>query len=326
MMKNFFQSIVAILLALAVASVSATPAYPNKVVRIVVPYPPGGPFDTLLRALAHDLSEKWKQPVIIDNRPGANESIGANVVAKSPADGYTLLASSESGIMMNAFLFSKLSYNPNSDFAPVTRLVQVPMVLVTPADFPATTLKEFIAEVRRRSPNTVNYGSSGVGGATHLPLAMLAKENGLAMAHVPYKGAAPVLQAMLGGEVQLAAVAASVAEQYITSGRLRGLAVSAPARLPSLPQVPTFSETGIKDVQAEFMVGLAAPVGTPNDIVERIALDVKGVMSRVDFRVKYLAPFAFTPIASTPAEFRDWLGRNRPIQAERVKISGAQLN
>jgi tripartite-type tricarboxylate transporter receptor subunit TctC len=307
------------------ATFAATP-FPDKTVRIVVPYPAGGPFDSLLRGMAKELGEAWKQPVIIDNRPGGNEVIGANIVAKSPADGYTLLATSESGIMLNAMLFSKLPYNPEKDLAPVSRLVQVPMVLVVPATFPANTLKEFIEVARNRNANPVNYGSSGVGGATHLPLAMLAKVNGLNMTHVPYKGAAPLVQDMMGGQIELAAVAASVVEQHIKSGKLKGLAVSAPSRLASLPQVPTFSETGVKDVQAEFMIGLAAPIGTPNEVVEQIAEKVRQILVAPAFKSKFLDPFSFAAVGSSPAEFKQYLVKDRVIQAERVKASGASLD
>jgi tripartite-type tricarboxylate transporter receptor subunit TctC len=325
-MKFLARFLACCLTAAACSLAAAATPFPTRPVRIVVPYPPGGPFDGVFRALAQELGERWKQPVIIDNRPGANEGIGANIVAKSAADGYTLLASSEAGIMLNGLLFSKLPYNPDQDFAPVSRVLQVPMVLIVPTQFPASTLQEFIAVAKSRTDRPVNYGSSGVGGAGHLPLAMLAKENGLAMTHVPYKGAAPLVQDLMGGQVELGTLAASVVEPLIKTGKLKGLAVSADKRLPSLPQVPTFQETGLVDVHAEFMVGLVAPAGTPAPIVEQISGAIHEIIFKPEFRTKNLDAFSFTPIGSTPAEFKDYLVKDRPNQVERVRVSGAQLD
>lgn len=312
--------------AVACTVAAAQPAFPMKTVRIVVPYPPGGPFDSIFRALGQELSDRWKQPVIIDNRPGANEGIGAALVAKSAPDGYTLLASSEAGIVLNGLLYSKLPYNPEKDFAPVSRVLQVPMVLFVPVNFPANTLREFVAVAKSRTDKPVAYGSSGLGGAGHLPLAMLAKENGLTMTHIPYKGAAPLVQDVLAGQVELATLAASVVEPHIKAGKLKGLAVSASKRLPSLPQVPTFQEIGMTDVRSEFMVGLVAPAGTPEPVVNFISSAINEILFKPEFRAKYIDVFSFTPVGSTPAEFRDYLVNDRLVQAERVRISGARLD
>lgn len=324
---KLIKRIAVVLLTVAVCSAAvAATAFPTKPIRIVVPYPPGGPFDAVFRALGTELQERWKQPVIIDNRPGANEGIGANIVAKSPADGYTLLASSEAGIMLNGLLYSKLPYNPEKDFAPISRVVQVPMVVIVPTKFPANTLKEFIAVAKSRTDKPVTYGSSGLGGPSHLPLAMLAKDNDLVMTHVPYKGAAQLVQDVLGEHVELGTLAASVAEPLIKTGKLKGLAVSANKRLPGLPQVPTFQELGVRDINAEFMVGLVAPVGTPPEILEQLSAAIHQILFLPEFRAKYLEPFAFLPIGSTPAEFREYLAKDRPSQAERVRVSGAKLD
>lgn len=312
-------------LAACTATVAQT-AFPTRTVRIVVPYPPGGPFDGIFRALGQELSDRWKQPVIVDNRPGANEGIGANHVAKSAPDGYTLLASSEAGIVLNGLLYSKLPYNPERDFAAISRVVQVPMVLFVPAAFPANTLREFVAVAKSRTDKPVSYGSSGLGGPGHLPLAMLAKENGLTMTHVPYKGAAPLVQDVLSGQVELGTLAASVVEPHIKAGKLKGLAVTASKRLTSLPQVPTFQEIGMTDVRSEFMVGLVAPAGTPEPVLNFISSAVREILFKPEFRAKYIDVFSFTPIGSTPAEFREYLVNDRLVQAERVRISGAQLD
>jgi len=322
-MKLLNQLLLTIAVCVTAHAAVADEPYPNKPVHITVPYSPGGPFDVLTRGLGQTLSVMWKQPVIVENRPGANEIIGASFVAKSPPDGYNLLTTTESGIITNAYLYRKLPYNPETDLAPVTHLVQVPEVLVVPASLPVNTLKEFIDHAKK---NSINYSSSGLGGATHLPLAMLANEQGIQMTHVPYKGAAPQIQDLLAGQVQLGAISASAVQQYISAGSLKGLAVSAPKRIPSLPQVPTFAEAGVNDVRATFMIGMAAPAGTPDSVLQKIARDVRTVLLDPEFRAKFIDPYAFNVIASSPSDYRAYLVKERPIQAERVRISGAKLD
>lgn len=328
MLKSVRASIALVAGALALSSLSSVYAadYPAKPVTVVVSFSAGGPVDSLMRALGQRLTEEWKQPVVIDNRPGANEAIGAQVVAKAPADGYTLFASTEGPLTQNQYLYKKLPYNPNKDFTAVTQLVQVPMVLVTPINFPANSLKEFLDLARSRASKPISYGSTGMGGVTHLPMSMLAKDTNIAFVHVPYKGAAPLLPEIVSGQIDSAFLAVSAAAPFIADKKLKALVISAPQRIPSLSQVPTFKELGVEDVQATFIMALTAPTGTPQPIVDKIAASVQKIMADPKFREKYTEPFAYLPVASSPKDFAVYLAKDRGYQAERVKISGVVLD
>lgn len=299
--------------------------FPSKAVRFVVPYAAGGPVDGLVRALARALQDEWKQPVIVDNKPGANEIIAAETVAKAPGDGYTLLAATESALTMNQHLYAKLPYSPTTDLVPVTRLVEVPLAIAVPASLPANNIKEFI-ELARKSPVPLAYGSGGAGGISHLPMAMLAKNEGIALNHVPYKGAAPTIPDLIANIVQASALAVPVIEPHIKAGSMKAIVVSAPHRLAALPNVPTFEESGVKDIQARFNIGVAAPKGTPPAITARIAADARRILNQPDFRAKNVDPFSYVLHGSTPAEYAAFLEPDRVRQAERVKVSGAVLN
>lgn len=300
--------------------------YPNKAVRIVVPYAAGGPVDGLVRALGRALQEEWKQPVLIDNKPGANEIIAADAVAKAPGDGYTLLAATEAALTMNQHLYTKLPYGPAQDLLPVTRLVDVPLAFAVPATLPVNTLKDFIALARKSADKPLAYGSGGAGGISHLPMAMLAKNENISLTHVAYKGAAPTIPDLIANIVQASALAVPVVEPYVKAGTMKALAVSAPRRLAALPEVPTFEEAGVKDIQARFHIGLVAPKGTPATISAKIAADAHRILYSADFRAKFIDPFSYVLYGSTPAEYAGFLEQDRVRQGERVKVSGAALN
>lgn len=311
----------------AMPAAQASSDYPSKPITVVVGYSAGGPVDTFMRALGQRLSEEWKQQIIVENKPGANEAIAAQTVAKAAADGYTLFISSEGPLTQNQFLYSKLAYSPERDFLPVSRLVTVPMALVVPTSLPVNTLQEFLSLAKKRSATKpLNYGSAGMGGVTHLPMAMLAKQHGLEMSHVPYKGAAPLLPDLVSGQVDAAFLAVSAVAPFVRDGKLKALVVSAPARAKALPQTPVFSETNVADVQADFLMGLTAPAGTPAAVADKIASAVQKIMAEAKFREKFVEPFAYLPIASTPADFTRYLAKDRSVQAERIRVSGAQLD
>ncbi|MDD2179274.1 tripartite tricarboxylate transporter substrate binding protein [Acidovorax sp. D2M1] len=325
-MLNRFRAKLGFLLASFLLVPAQATEYPTKPVTVVVGYSAGGPLDSFMRALAPRLSEALKQPVVIDNRPGANESIAAQTVAKAPADGHTLLMSTESPLTQNQFLYKKLAYVAERDFAPITQLVHVPMALVVPASFPANTLPELLALARSRKSNPINYGSTGMGGVTHLPMAMFAKNNGLEYVHVPYKGASPLIPDLLSSNVDAAFLAVSAVAPYVIDRRLKALVVSAPARATALPQIPTFYELGIEDVQASFIMALSAPAGTSQLIIDKIAGLAQKIVADKEFRAKYMEPFAYVPVSSTPAEFSAYLAKDRRVQAERIRVSGASLD
>lgn len=312
--------------AALLGTAQAADTFPERSVRIVVPYPAGGPVDGISRALANQLQAKWKQPVVIDNRPGANEIIAADLVAKSAPDGYTIFAATEAALTVNPYLYRKLPYNAAKDFAPVTRVIDIPMVVVVPNAVPAKSMQDFIALAKKSSSSPLAYGSSGQGGVNHLPLAMLEKNEGLTLNHVPYKGAAPIITDLIANTVQISAIAASVAEPHIKKGSLRGLAVSADSRLASLPDVPTFKELGMKDIGARFGVGFVVPAGTPASVVKTISDDVALIMNDPAFVKQYVAPMSYVATSKGTEEYKAFLQCDAAIQQERVTAAGVKLD
>lgn len=328
-MKKNLSTLAGLTLALC-ATAAVTPihaqTYPTKPVTIVVPYSAGGPVDNFIRALGQQLSESWKQPVVVLNKPGANEIIGADHVAKSPADGYTLFAGTEASLTMSPHLYKKLPYNVATDFVPVSQLISLPLVLFTHKNIAANTVPEFVELARKAKGKPLTYGSTGAGGIAHLPMVTLEKQEGISMIHVPYRGAANLIPDVIAGQVDAAVLAVSVIEQHVKSGALKPLAVSSETRSVALPQVPTFKEAGVKDIHAIFSIGLLAPKGTPSAVVDKLAASTRAVITASDFRQKNIDAFSYVPVASTPAEFRNFLDTNSKLQAERVKASGVTLD
>jgi tripartite-type tricarboxylate transporter receptor subunit TctC len=311
--------------ALAAPTVSHAQAWPSKPVRIVVPYAAGGPVDALGRALGARLATMWGQQIVIDNKPGGNEVIAAAQVAKSPNDGYTLMLATDPTMSLNPYLFQKLSYDPQKELTPITRVAVANMAMVVPASLPANSLKEFVSYAKA-NPDKVTYGSSGIGNGTHLSMAWFAKQNQLDIVHVPYKGLAPVLQDMLGGNVQATLGAVSVISPFVEGGKLKALAISGSKRARSLPNVPTFAEAGFPAMEANFYYGLIAPAGLPDAIREKIAADVRTVVTDAQFKSENLDKFALDAVADSPKEFEQFLVRDRENAATKVKLSGARLD
>ena len=324
-MKSLLSIATSVLLALTLPCAMAQ-MFPTKPVSIVVPYAPGGPVDNLSRVLATHLGKDWGQPVLVVNKTGANEIIGAEFVAKSAPDGYTLFAATEAALTMNPHLYKKLPYNAEKDFAPISRLISVPMVFFVPVSSKANSLQEFIRLARNAKDKPLTYGSSGAGGIVHLPLAMFTKQEGLDMVHVPYKGAGPLIPDVISGQVDSAVLGVSVIEQHVKAGKLKALAVSSPSRSLALPDVPTFKEAGVRDIDAVFSIGLVAPAGTAPAIVEKIASDVRRILMDPEFRKANIDAYSYIAIGSTPAEYRNFLVRDFKVQGERVKVSGASLD
>ena len=312
------------LTSIAGLAMAATP-YPVKPVRIVVPYAAGGPVDSLARALAVGLSAAWGQPVVVDNRPGANEIIGATNVAKSAPDGYTLMLATDPTLSLNPYLFKKLSYDAQKELIPVTRVAVSNMALVVPNALPVNDLKEFVAYAKSH-PGKLSYGSSGVGNGTHLSVAQFARDNGLQMTHVPYKGLAPTLQDMLSGSIQAAVGAVSVIAPFAQDGKLKVLGVSGPKRASILPSVPTFTEAGYPQFEASFYFGIVAPAGLEPEIRTKIAADVRKIAAHPEFRAANLDKFALDSVLDTPSEFEAFLARDRAAAQAKIDASGAQLD
>jgi len=300
-------------------------SFPSKPVTIVVPYLAGGSIDVFSRAVSNKLSAEWGQPVVILNKSGANEAIAADFVAKSAPDGHTLLIATESALTMNPHLYKKLAYNPLTDLAPVSRIVNVPMVLFAPASSPANTLKEFIT-LARSSQKSLNYGSTGTGGIVHIPLAIFAKQEGIDMVHVPYKGAAALVPDTITGTIDLSVIAVSNVEPYVKAGKLKALAISANNRSDVLPDVPTFKEAGVKDIGAFYNIGLLAPKGTPKAIVDKIAADVQRVIFDVQFKKTNIDPYAYVAIGSSPSQFKEFIEADFKAEGEKIKALNVSLD
>jgi tripartite-type tricarboxylate transporter receptor subunit TctC len=323
-MNRLISRLVALAFGACALIAQAADPFPTKPVRIIVPYSAGGPVDIIARGLSVRLTEEWKVSAVIDNKPGANEIIGATEVSRSAADGYTLLLATDSAFSQNQYLYEKLSYDPDA-LVPVSRLVFANLVLFVPVDFPASNVREFIAYARA-NPDKINYGSAGIGNITHLSMAYVAKTQSLKMSHVPYKGLAPVIQDMLAGQVQAAFGVPSAVEPYVRAGKLKALAISGPHRAKLLPSVPTFTESGFPDIQSNLNMGLFAPRGTRPEVVNAIASIARKIVVEPDFRAKYVDGVALEVAASTPQEFAAFIAKDRPLQKARIEMSGAKLD
>ena len=293
----------ACLLALPLLATSNAMAqtYPAKQIRWVVPYPAGGGSDFLARTIGQALSLQIKQPVLVDNKPGGNTAIAASDVARSPADGYTVLSADNGTLVFNPVLYKTLSYNPTKDLAPVSLMGRFPMILVVGPGTQATTAKDFIAEAKAKAGG-INYASAGAGSPHHLAMELLKSETGLTMTHVPYKGAAPALADLAGGQVPAMMIDLASGAGFIKGGKIKALAVANATRLPQLPDVPTFAEFGIKNVEAAAIVGMVVPAATPADTIA--ALNKQVVAAIKDPAVsKRLIDFGVEPVGDTPQQF-----------------------
>jgi tripartite-type tricarboxylate transporter receptor subunit TctC len=315
---------VAVALALAATLANAQP-YPAKPIRIVVPYTAGGPADLLVRGLGEKLNASWGQQIIVENKPGANEIIAAQDIARSAPDGYNYLLASDAVFSLNQFLYSKLPYDPMKDFAPVSRLVTANLMLVARPDFPAKTVHELIAYAKK-NPGKINYGSVGAGGVNHLAFAWFNTLNGLEMQHVPYKGLVQGLQDIMTSRLDVMFAVIGGAAPHLKAGKIKGLAVSGQARNALIPDVPTFAESGLPNFDASFYFGLAAPAGTPRELVSKMAAEAGKIVRTAEFREKYLANLGFEPVGDSPEDFARFLKEDRSLAEKKVKASGAKLD
>lgn len=309
---------------LAFAGAAQAQGYPTKPIRIVLPYSAGGPADVMVRAISQKLGDSWGQPFIVDNKPGANEIIAADIVAKSPGDGYTFLVASDGAYSLNQNLYPKIPYDPVKDFVPVAKLAVGNLMLVTRPDFPAANVKEFIEQVKR-NPGKFNYGSIGAGGVNHLASAWFNSINGLQMEHVAFKGLPPAVQELMAGRIDaMFAVTGGVAP-FLETNKIKALAVSGRNRQPAAPNVPTFAEVGYPTFDASYYFGVVAPKGTPPEISARFARDLSQVINTAEFKSKYLQPLGFEAVGDTPEQFAAFLKSDRELGAQKVKVSGAKL-
>lgn len=298
-------------------------SWPAKPVRIVVAYPPGGGIDVMARQIADKLSPAWGQPVVVENKPGANTIVAADAVAKSAPDGYTVLMSTDATFSINPHLYAKLPYDAQRDFIPVTMLVLLQQLLVANPKLPVNSLAELI-DYAKKNPGKVNYASYGSGSQPHLSGEMLKYKAGIDLVHVPYKGISLAVPAVIAGEVQLTFAGIATSMGPLKAGRIKALAIGGQARSPLLPDVPTFAELGFPEVETHAWFGFFLPAGSPQAAVERINADTKKILDEPAFREKQLIARGYEVVGSSPQEFAAYIRKDSESRARAVRISGAK--
>jgi tripartite-type tricarboxylate transporter receptor subunit TctC len=301
----------------------AAHAWPTKPVRLVVAYPPGGGIDVMARQIAEKLTPAWGQPVVVENKPGANTIVATDAVAKSPADGHTILLTTDATFSINPHLYAKLPFDTQRDFIPVTMLVLLQQLLVAHPSLPANNLSELIS-LAKAKPGSINYASYGSGSQPHLSGEMLKNKAGIDLVHVPYKGISLAVPAVMAGEVQLTFAGIATSMPQLKAGRIKAIAIGGAQRSPLLPQVPTFRELGYPEVETHAWFGFFLPAGSPPDAVARIHTDTKRIIEEPEFRQKQLIDKGYEPIGSAPEEFAAYIRKDSESRARAVKISGAK--
>lgn len=322
-MMRLFLYICGLFICVYAGSPCALAAYPDQPIKLIVAFPAGGPADLIARLLARTLSESLGQTVIVDNRPGAGGTIGAEVAAKARADGYTLFLGTTGTLASAPSLYPNLGYDPLKSFVPISRLITASFLVVANASVPAHDLHELI-ELARAKPGQLTYGSSGNGSPHHIAAEMFQATSGVQLTHVPYKGIAPVLIDLLPGRIDLLFEMPASVLVHIRSGKLRALAVAGPKRVTQLPNVPTSEEAGLPGYEVSVWFGLVAPKGTPKDIVQRLNAEVRKFLVTTQVR-EALAAQAFEPAESSPEEFSNLIRSDGEKWARAVKASGAKL-
>ena len=312
---------VAVLSALtAVPSLAAAQEYPTKPITIIVPFPAGGTLDNLTRSLAQKMSDDFKQPVIIDNKPGAGTVIGTEIVARAAPDGYTL------GMVANSFainpsLYDNLRYDTVKDFTPVSWVAYTPHLLVANPDVPVKSLADVIATAKTK-PGELSFASFGAGTSPHIAIERLKSEAKIDVLHIPYKGQAPALNDLLGGHVDMMFANTPDVLPHVKSGKLRAIALANDARLESIPDVPTFKEAGVDNMNSNSWYGVIVPSGTPAPIVEKLSAEFVRIVNLPEIRERLLAQ-GLEPAGTTSAEFAEYLKSEMEMAAKVVKASGA---
>ena len=315
--------LVAALAAVAIAPAWSQAAFPSKPIRIIVPYAPGGTTDIVGRRMGQRMSEILGQPVVVENRAGANTNIGAEAVAKSPADGHTLLFTNDATFVLNPVLFPTLPYNVQRDFVPVAATTYVALALVVNAATPVNDMRELVSYIKARKD--AGYGSFGAGSQPHLLGEMLKKVTGAELIHVPYKGAGPAVTDVLGGQVLMTFPAFPTIQGHIAAGKLKVLAVTGDKRVPLVPNVPTFSEAGFPDMDIGAWYGFLAPAGTPPDVVARLNAVVRQILADRDFVEKNMTSQGMAPMVMTPEQMGALIRSETQRMADIVRKSGAKV-
>jgi tripartite-type tricarboxylate transporter receptor subunit TctC len=311
----------AVLMAMA-GSAAAQQPYPNKPIRFIVPYPPGGTTNVLARLVGEKLTESWGQPVIVDNRGGASTLIGSEALTRSAPDGYTILLAGSSHVLIPQLI--PMPFDPIKDFAPVATISSTEVILVLHPSLPASTLREFVALAKAGS-GKLNYASAGNGSSIHLAAELFDIMTGVRMQHIPYKGSGPAVADLIGGQVQLAFQNPINVVPHIKSGKLKAIAISGTRRLAALPQLPTFAESGLPDFNATNWFGILAPAGTAKEIIDRLSSEVGRILVLPDISDK-LTSQGQEPFISTPAELAALLKADMVRYAKIIKTANIKLD
>ena len=311
-------------LAIVLASQVSAQSYPAKALRIVVPYAPGGTTDVVARQMGQRMSQALGQPVVIENRTGANTAIGAEAVAKSAPDGYTLLFTNDATFVLNPLLFPKLAYDVERDFAPVATVTYVALALVVNASVPAGSMKELAAYAQARK-GQLSYGSFGAGSQPHIMGEMFKKLTATDLVHVPYKGAAPAVTAVLGGDTLFTFPAFPTIQGHLKAGKLKVLAVSGDKRVPLAPDVPTFAEAGFSEMDMGAWYAFLAPAATPREVVALLNATVNKILADRDFVEKNMTSQGMVPLPMSPAQFSAFMRKESERLSTMVKQSGARV-
>jgi tripartite-type tricarboxylate transporter receptor subunit TctC len=323
-MKRAIAVAIALLSSLGGAGAYAQASYPNKPIRWVVPYAPGGGTDLIARPLATKLSEVLGASIVYENRPGGGGLIAGELVARATPDGYTLLVGAGNTHIFATLLYDKIPYDPVKDYAPITNFVEVPNILVARPTFQPKTVQDIVA-YGKANPGKINWASSGNGAGGHLGLVLFAQNVGIKVTHVPYKGAGPATAAVLGGESDLLFADAGVFMSHIKAGKLRGMGVAAPKRLGILPDLPTFAEVGVANVENGSMYGLLAPAGTPKPIIDKLQSELHKIIHSPESLARLESVGAF-PVGNTPAQFAQYLQREVQKWGKIVRDHGIKAN
>lgn len=319
MLRSVAAVIFTALASLIAVAASTTQPYPEKPIRLIVPFAPGGGTDITARAIAQKLTERWGQQVVVDNRPGANGTIGLDLAAHAPADGYTLTMISASH-SVNVSLFRKLPYDLIQDFAPVTQATSQPYALVVHPSVPAKSVQDLVA-LARAKPGALNYGSSGSGGFSHLSGALFASLAHINITHIPYKGGNPALTDVIAGQIQMLFSTLLQSDAHIRSGRLRALAVTTKKRSPAAPDVPTMQEAGVAGYEVSGWYGMLAPGKTPRPVVARLNKEVTGILQMPEIKAR-LSGDGSEPVGSTSEAFAAHIQSEIAKWAKVVKEAG----
>ncbi len=321
-MKRIFCSLMLGLALIGYAGHAVSQAYPNRTVKVVVSFPPGTTPDTVARVVAPKLQEALGQPVIVENKAGAGGNVAADAVAKSPADGYTLVVSTNAALATNKMLYDNLPYDPERDLAPISLLATAPQILVVHPSVPVANFKEFIGYLKAH-PAKLSYGTTGSGSAAHLTMELLKADAKVFLVHIPYRGFPQAVTDMMGGNIQAMFAIAPGVLPHIKAGRMKGLAVTALKRNEQASDIPSVAELGFPQLESLAWIGMMAPARTPQEVIDRLAAEVQRILREPEAK-KTLSNLGFDVVGSTPAEFKKFQHAEIDKWGKVIRATGAK--